>query len=339
MICLRKSRSCCSDLTILRYGANPGTCDPTGVLRWKLLVGVCLVAGLVSYGASSARSMSLSAAGRPPTGDLAQEYQYIRAASRQALAMPACRRRAIPAVSHGVPSQALLSLLGVLRRPMNADDRLPHRLAQNDSARGVYVDYIRLARIERGVSYYVVPARLASPPAALPSGCFAVMSRALHNELPRIPPRLRKPTKTLFAQQLARERKPSAEAAEDGICLLFAGPVSSGGACGASAKEIKRNGLLSSFGWFSGVVPDGVASVTVRYSASGGIGLRTATSNVVGNVFVVPIKRPRPATPWPAMVWRSADGSIVKTLPATRRADLVAGRSGFCSSQTPSGCL
>ena len=37
-------------------------CDPAGVVRWKLLAGVCLVAGLVSYGASSARAISQSAA-------------------------------------------------------------------------------------------------------------------------------------------------------------------------------------------------------------------------------------------------------------------------------------
>jgi hypothetical protein len=56
----------------------------------------------------------------------------------------------------GSPGPALLSMLGVLRRPQKPSDdlelsSLPH------IGEGVYVNYIRLARVVAGTSYYLIP--------------------------------------------------------------------------------------------------------------------------------------------------------------------------------------
>ena len=55
----------------------------------------------------------------------------------------------------GAPSSALLSMLGVLRRPQRPSDEL--NLASLHLGEGVYVGYTRLARVVAGTSYYVIP--------------------------------------------------------------------------------------------------------------------------------------------------------------------------------------
>lgn len=64
----------------------------------------------------------------------------------------------------------MLSVLGVLRRPATAADRLPSsfyrhgRLLADRISNDIYVRYIRLARVANGVSYYIVPvAAIGSP--------------------------------------------------------------------------------------------------------------------------------------------------------------------------------
>jgi hypothetical protein len=72
------------------------------------------------------------------------------------------------AVSQGSPSQAVLAILGVLRRAATAADKLPrrvvglnHKVIPNGSlppAQNIYVRYIRRARWRFGAGYYIVPA-------------------------------------------------------------------------------------------------------------------------------------------------------------------------------------
>jgi hypothetical protein len=57
----------------------------------------------------------------------------------------------------------------------------------------------------------------------------------------------------------------------------------------------------------SGVVPDGVASVTLGFPKA------SVTARVVDNVFVV--REPRGDNPPPRIVWRSANGTVMKTIP------------------------
>lgn len=65
-----------------------------------------------------------------------------------------------------------------------------------------------------------------------------------------------------------------------------------------------KSGLL-----FRGVVPDGVASVTLRYGR-----LATVTAAVVGNVFASRYPRGVPTTVVPQITWHAADGRVLKTI-------------------------
>jgi hypothetical protein len=57
----------------------------------------------------------------------------------------------------GAPSKSLLSILGVLRRPATAADTVIGIVAQGFTS-GVFVHYIRRARVVAGSPYYVYPA-------------------------------------------------------------------------------------------------------------------------------------------------------------------------------------
>jgi hypothetical protein len=52
--------------------------------------------------------------------------------------------------------------------------------------------------------------------------------------------------------------------------------------------------MIGSYGPLSGVVPDGVATVTIHYPAGSGLAARTVTTDLVGNVFAISIARPKP---------------------------------------------
>jgi len=61
--------------------------------------------------------------------------------------------------SQGAPSAAILRTLGVLRRPATAADTLPPSFLSAPFGRGegVFVNYVRLARVVGDTSYYLVP--------------------------------------------------------------------------------------------------------------------------------------------------------------------------------------
>lgn len=269
------------------------------------------------------------------------ELPYLRAADRRALRSKACTNRgpALPRVSGGSPPRALLSTLPVLRRAEMRADTLPAGLRNNDGGfyAGIYVKYARLARVIHGVSYYLVPVEYLNPfPRPLLASCYQAMVTALRAELPRIPPRLRARTLSLQAQLIARQRRNwqhLQQATGPGVCLMYSNAYGSGAFCGTT-RQIQQTGLINCCGLLSGVVPDGVATVTLRYPASRGTVAPTATSRVVENVFVTALslsnlRLSNPRTVSPMMIWRSAQGKIIKTIPATGSHRALG--PGFCN--------
>jgi len=181
----------------------------------------------------------------------------------------------------GAPSKSLLSMLGVLRRPATPADALPQRIADAiflPSGFKVYAKYIRRARVVGDRTYYVMPARFAA--------C-APLQRHDGVELACV----------LRVQQRI---------------------VDAGASGGSTATEIKQRGMFMVGGsclhtaqatLIAGVVPDGVATVTLRYPAS------TFTTTPVNNIVVANVPHPgvpldRPLT----MTWRAANGTIIKTV-------------------------
>jgi hypothetical protein len=191
------------------------------------------------------------------------------------------------------PSQSLLSILGVLRRPATATDALPPafgHLQGRGLIRDVFVHYIRRTRVVSGSPHYIYPAVLG--------GCGTgqrahegIMDLATHVDL------------------------------GDGI---FGGD----GGGGATATEIEQGKDVgtgppgsSTSATITMVVPNGVANVTLRYPAGPASGYSrkisppfTITTAAVNNEVVVNV--PRSGGPEAirgiTMIWRAPNGHIIK---------------------------
>jgi hypothetical protein len=210
---------------------------------------------------------------------------------------------------------------------------------------GIYIRYTRLARVVDGLSYYVVPVSPAAPFPGLPARCAAEINAKLRAELPQIPVRLRAPTLALAARLLATDVARGAAASQPGVCLFTSSAGGHATECAATASQLEQHGLLAMFGRVGGaagdgvgsIVPDGVATVTLRYPATGRLPARTATASVVGNVFatVVPAA-PNRGAQHPAITWRSASGGVLRTIAASTTG--LEGSSSTCSSRTRNGC-
>lgn len=191
----------------------------------------------------------------------------------------------------GPPSKSLLSILGVLRRPATAADAGSGITAQGFTS-AVFVHYIRRARVINGSPYYIYPAILG--------GCG------------------------------------TGEKAHEGIMDLAKnvdlghGLVGGTGGGGASAEDIEQGRDVergapgsSTSETITMVVPDRVATVTLHYGPGPASGYTkkisppfTITSPVINNELVVLLPRSvsLEGVPGVRMIWRAANGRIIKRL-------------------------
>lgn len=182
----------------------------------------------------------------------------------------------------GTPSESLLSILGVLRRPATPADALPASIKEVLSGppfrtlgREIFANYIRRARVFAAIPYYVMP--------VLYTGCGALKRG-------------------------------------EGT-LLWGGGGGAGTAAtieqGSAYGTLGSFGHTT----IQTLVPDGVATVTLHYPA-GKIGgfdrtyapALTTTANVLGNLLILSVPRvgKRLVAPM-TMTWRASNGAIVKT--------------------------
>ncbi|MGO8907016.1 MAG: hypothetical protein ACLQMH_15555 [Solirubrobacteraceae bacterium] len=187
----------------------------------------------------------------------------------------------------GAPSRSLLSILGVLRRPATAADA-GSGIAARGFISGVFVHYIRLARVVNGSPYYIYPGILG--------GCGT--GETPHEGI----------------MELARNVD------------LGHGLMGGTGGGGATAAAIEQGKDASSgppgsatSSTITMIVPDGVAKVTLRYPAGRASGYSpkispafTVTTAPVGNLVVVTLPRSNPLQQG-TIIWRSADGRVIKT--------------------------
>jgi hypothetical protein len=184
----------------------------------------------------------------------------------------------------GAPSHALLSILGVLRRPATSADRLPTRFASSDDP---FVRYVRRTRMVDGTAYYLYPALI---------GC-----RPRHEGLMELTTNVNLGGGTIGATGGGGAGAQQIEAGED---------VSTGPPGSATSATITM------------IVPDGVATVTLEYPAGRASGYSpkisppfTVTTRPVGNEVVVRVPRSAGGGPIgkPTMTWRAGDGHILRT--------------------------
>jgi hypothetical protein len=187
----------------------------------------------------------------------------------------------------GPPSKALLSTLEVLRRPATPADAfrpLPSRGVR------IFVNYIRRARVVSGSTYYVYP--VLATPCDLPSlgsGESMALADATHS--------CGTGTGTVFGMTDVQIRQ--------GRALTYGGDCS---------RSLLRSQV-------SGIVPDGVAAVTLHDPAGrvGGYSHKMApaanvTTRPINNVIVVMAPRGGGnGRSWTTMTWRAANGTIIQT--------------------------
>jgi hypothetical protein len=309
-----------------------------------LAVGVVLALGAAFLVLAHARHAS----SLTPAARLLREQQYITIARLQTERRdPACVAVAPTfSVSGGTPSKALLSSLAVLHGAGSAP--VPIGVLSDDLHHvgppiptGVYVRFERLARTvtlpatrsapAMSVRYYVVAAGTVTGAATVPMRCDAEQTAALRGELPQIPKDLRTPTLQLAAQVLAQRRAIARQA--EGIALVALSPSGGGAfvdAFSASTTQLQRRGAISQTGsqWgkgliLSGVVPDGVATITLHFPGQLRAGKAappfSVTTHPVRNVFVVRLPRTYVTQAFGGItpdttIWRAANGTVINTI-------------------------
>jgi hypothetical protein len=238
-------------------------------------------------------------------------------------------------MSHGRPSDEVLSTFPVLRLPQTRSDYAPAGLRDalsfslSDNV-SVYADYIRRVRILDGFSLYLVPvseARMPPLSSAQANRCYRLAISALNAKLPTLRAADRATTRRYGYRSFEIERyNREASNMTTSRVVLFVEHTGGGFEVDAeSTATIRRAGMLASASSSSGallmygVVPSGVASVTIRFPAARFAQRRapaaSVRSKVVHGSFVirVPDARLRGAHPAQA-IWRSPSGKILKTI-------------------------
>lgn len=259
----------------------------------------------------------------------AAEYGAIAAANRTTAARDrACSSvpiKTVPVTSTGSPDHALTSILGVLRHAATPADRFSVKApvlpgegpggpigSRPPTGEAVYMNASRRARRVLGVTFYILPAGRETGLRTTPARCDAEQAAALERALKQDPKTLRDRIGELQQQYLTWQRYEALN--PEGILLVTVNAKAVGNDGGASTAQIEQHGLLDGNagypvrGLISGVVPDGVASVTIRY------GRGSLTARVANNVFVALPGRGGHA-PLTAIVWRSTTGAIIKVVP------------------------
>jgi len=194
----------------------------------------------------------------------------------------ACPPRSPATVNEGAPSRLLLSRLAVLRRPQTAEDQLPAAPGLSGLppvGEGVYVKYIRHATSLGGTGYYLVPVQRATRAIGCPEAEEVMLVTV-----------------------------------EPGGFRSFSGVTARG------LMEGKDVGTrwLSGHSAVYGIVPDGVARVTIRYKTPGRHGHVDVSARPVNNVFAVAVpatigRSALPVVP-STVLWHSRKGRVIKTI-------------------------
>jgi hypothetical protein len=195
-------------------------------------------------------------------------------------------------ITHRAPAAGLVSNMAVLRRPQQAGDLPAHEIG-GFPFRLLARDYVRKLATVGGTSYYLIPASLSYPH----------LSRACLRQL--------SPHRRRIERR--RERNARKRSREIGVGVFEFGRVGGGGGCCGDLHALLNNRTIQTAGdghsTVTGLVPDGVASVTLRWHRG-----PSERSAIVANNFWrvrVPLSAPR-AFPH-STIWRDAAGHLVKS--------------------------
>lgn len=231
-------------------------------------------------------------------------------------------------------SQAVLDVVAPLRRPAGPQDALPGNASEGFVVGQLYATSVRTLTAADGSRFTMYVARLDYRGLETPPRC-RTLARAELRRLVKGQPRALR-TRALSLQQHAGRAPSGRSGPRDGIFLFgrdAAGRVTGGGG-GGDVTNFRTHGAFNSMGGggrsarLSGLVPDGVASVTFTFPKRVSRGrnykpkvyARTVTRTVRVSENVVSLRVPRdaPNALSVRMVWRAADGSILRVVRAPR---------------------
>jgi hypothetical protein len=214
-------------------------------------------------------------------------------AAPTAMAAPGCRVHEAPTkVTHRAPPTGLVSNMEVLRRPQRPDDLPDHDIARSPW-RLLAIDYVRkLGEGPDGETYYLIPGSIT----------YSHLSKTC---LRRLSPGQRR-------LQRRAEREQRARSKVIGLGVFEYGRGGGGGGCCSDLHALLSNRTTMSIGdhrsTVTSLVPDGVASVTLRWH-------RGPERNVTVHdnfwLTTVPLSAPR-AFP-DSTIWRDAGGHLIRS--------------------------
>jgi hypothetical protein len=261
-------------------------------------------------------------------------FRYARIANREySAAMAAAAKRdhacasSAGTTSDAPPNPALVSVLGVLGGPPSGSVPMPPWLqgVGLQSAReqvfrpwadGIYIRYVRLARVADGIYFYITAAAQIPPPPP-PARCYSEAMTILRART-RTLTRAERDAILSLAQQMTTcaEGSDKRNPPRPAICFSAFGPNhSSPERCGAWAALIKTHGIFSGGSVAHGVVPDGVGSVTLEYRTDQPGQTTNYAGNVVNNVFAIKVAPRDARISAERMIWHSARGAVIKVIP------------------------
>jgi hypothetical protein len=175
-----------------------------------------------------------------PTPAEKQAARYVERGVLKAENGPSCAPGPYPATFAGPPPKPFRSILKVLRggpRPV------PHVIERSFGHEvGLYVNYVRLARVVGGLDYYlyVSDGSVGMLPPGNVARCLSAERADVSAELPSIPAALRPTVEKILATQLKADRRIDGEPVREGVYLVGLNHVGAGGGGGgASAVAVE----------------------------------------------------------------------------------------------------
>jgi len=244
-----------------------------------------------------------------------------------------CQPKETPATTtHDPPSQDLLSTLAILRRAPTPEDVFPTDMLRSlDFVKGIYVDYARVAHTADGRSYLIFAAQNARAFPAESHAClhrFHVRLRKLLNGKPK---RVRRRALHFYNERVRNDRRRAKNIPYEGVFVFSYGPNGTGGGGGGTSAEFIRTfgefistGTRNGDAVVNGLIPDGVATVTSFFSRRSprppgrppkdyGKPIER-TDRVQDNMISFEVARGAQDAFAVKMIWRAADGSIVRVV-------------------------
>jgi hypothetical protein len=199
----------------------------------------------------------------------------------------------------------------------------------------VYAGYVRRVFQDAGSSYYIYVQHDTG--SEYPSDhCLMLQLKAVTRALPAIPAPLREPTHALETRLVAYERKLKALPRQDTLCFAIEQQNGGSSECGATLSQIENGFTAGGVGDIvSGIVPDGVASVTLHFRARSGYPAQSYNAAVHANVYTLNVPGAFAGAGGNfTAIWHAPDGHNLKTI----RPESAAATARACDKH-PVECL